>query len=560
MKLLVNPEEVWYQIKLPDECEAVKYFAKMSAAEKAAVRSRAATLYAEQAKKYHLQKEMSPADRQWFEAVLKEGTMSDKISALLLQAQECPFYSLEWVTKLLEAASSTVRNESYPALEALKDIFNLILPPKACGRALTAWKARPMTDNKELTPSWFLMLAYFEDMLKQAYTDFLKVVEIMLHDQVQNGRERAMRILYELALSYKFDYTETILVLLVNKLGDPQRKVASRVVYYLQSIVEKYDELTLPVVKAIQNAATQPKAPNDKAAFYGLTFFSQVRLNDTSPEVTNVLLSTYQYFLELFLIQLDRQAREAKKKNKLKNKRRKLDETVEDEMPRTAKVILLGLTRAIPFARSTGQADLDQYAVKLLSIAGRIKCFSTLLKAAGLIYKISCEAENMNDSMLQLLSELVSQHLLSYSRMGEATSTHPQLFKLLYKIFNSLSESAHPKAVPCLRRMIKALMSVSVMMNSPAFPAAALLLVNEALSVRPGLRLAICFPEESEEASFGLLTELNIFSRHFHPTVARYASTLLEPKGEIDISKEPDDPFTCMANVSFLEKFAAGTL
>jgi ribosome biogenesis protein MAK21 len=556
MKLLVDPEQVWWEIPTPDESSAKKYYSKMTDAAKSGVRSRASALYEEQAKKYQLQKEMSPADRHWLQTVLKEGTQSDKISTMLLQARESPFYSLDWITQLLAMASSTSRHESYPAMESLRDIFVLVLPPKSSGRSLKAWQGRCITDSKDLTPSSFLMVAYFEDMLRRAYVEYLKILEIMIHDQVQNGRERAMRVVFDLLLAYKCEFTETLLQLLVNKIGDPDRKVASRVIYYLQGIIEKYEELTLTSVKAVQNEATRPNAPNDKPAFYGLLFFSQVRLNESSPEVTEVLLQTYQHFLQIFLKQLEEAARNKKKGHK--SKRRKLD-SAEDEIPRTVRVVLLGLTRAIPFARSTGESGLGQYAAKLISIAGKLRSFPTLLQAAGLIFKIFTEDSLVDEASMQLLGELVSRYLLDYNRMADNTASHPSLFKLLYKIFAALGDSSNQKALGCLRSMVKSLLVVTTTMSSPSFAAAALLLINEAIAMKPGLRLAITFPEDQDSSvESGLFWELNILSKHYHPTVSRYATTLLQPNGEIDVGKEPEDPFASMTNSAFLESFISG--
>lgn len=559
MKLLINPEEVWYEIPVPESKRAYEYFKQMSATEKSTLRSRAAALYEEQSQKYRKGKEMSPADRRWLETVLREGTQNDKISAMLLQAKESPFYGLEWITKLLAIASGTSRHESFPAIDALREIFLLILPPKATGRTLTAWKDRPLTNDKELTPTTLLLLAYFEDVLRQAYVDYIKLLEIMLHDQVQNGREKALRVVYELALSYKSDLTETLILLLVNKLGDSRRIIASRVVYYLQCILDKHEKLTLVTVKEVQKVATKTLQPNDKPAFYGLTFFSQIRLNEQTPEVTQILLQTYQYFLEIFLSQLQEVSR--KEKMLHKRKRAKSEGGEEEDIPRVTKVVLLGLTRAIPFVRSTGtgEENLYQYGSKLLAIADKIRSFPTLLQAAGLIFKILIEGQNISEASLQLLTDLVSKHLLFYARMAETTASHPQLFKFLYKIFSSLSESANPKAMEHLGQMIKSLLSLSILVANPAFSAAALLLLNEVLVMKPGLRLSIIFPDDDQSGN-SLFLELNILSRHYHPTVARYASTLLQAKGEIDISKEPDDPFLSMNTSSFLEGFIGGTL
>lgn len=569
MKLLVEPEAVWYKIPLASHKDAQRRFDQMTDAERTAVRARAASLYEEQARKYRQQKNMTPADRQWLETVLREGTQGDKISAILLQAQECPFYGLEWIGRLLSMASSTSRHESFPAIDALKNLFVLILPPKITGRSLVAWKDRPLTDNKDLTPTPHLVIAYFEDMLRQMYIDYLKVLEIMLHDQIPNSRERALRAVFDLSMAYKSDFSETLLMLLVNKLGDPARKIASRVVYYLQGVVEKHEELTLMTVKAVQSVATRLHPANDKPAFYGMTFFSQLRLNEGSPEVTDVLLATYQHFLGLFIHQLEASARDKRAKHRKKRtipgaKRRKLGSEAEEEeeVPRVIKVVLLGLTRAIPFVKCADESYLNEYATRLLSITAKIKSFPTLLQASSLIYRIFTAREAAaSDASLQVLSELISRNLLDYPRMADNSSCHPQLFKLLFKIVSSLAELASASALPCLRAVLKSLLSVAVVINNPAFPAAALLLLNEALVMRPGLRLAITFPEDSNAAEpSSSFTELNILARHHHPTVARYASTLLLPKGEIDVSAEPEDPFAGMTHSVFLEKFIKNTL
>ena len=567
MKLLVSPEEVWFQIALPGESKDVlKRYKKMTDVEKGALRSKAASLYQEQSRKYRTSKSMTPADREWLETVLKEGTTSDKVSAMLLQVQECPFYGLDWIAKLLVMASSDSRHESFPAMEALRDVFCQILPPRALNRPLLAWSARVMTDDKELTPASALLLFYFEDVLKQSYMEYLKLLEILLHDNLSNCRERAMRSLYELCLADKLEHGEAALRLLVNKLGDPERKIASRVVYYLQCIVEKNEHLTLPIAKMVQNEAVRPNGANDKLAFYGLTFFSQVRLNEDSPEVTEVLLDTYQQHLQLFLKKLEETASAKRKQLKTRKRRRPDDDngqSEEDEVPRTVKVVLTGLTRAIPFARSSGANSVGEYAKKLVAIAGKIRSYPTLLQAISLVFQIFALGEAATDESLQILSEICCKYLLDYSRLAETTASHPKLFKILYKIFCAMGECSLASASTHLGRIVAAMLDVSVMVSNAAFPAAALLLVNEAFSMKPGLRLAITFPEdetEGENKKIGCFWHLNALTKHYHPTVVRYAKTLLPTGDLIDIGNEPDDPFTAMSSSAFLDSLIDGSL
>lgn len=602
MKLLVEPGEVWYETKEAREAvTAGTTSSRISAETRKKLKEKATSLYDEQVRKYLDRRDMTPADRQWAATVLKEGTLVDRINAMSLQAQESPFHGLEWIRKLLEMAVSESRHESYPAMEALKGLFLLILPPQALRPRLLSWAERSdLSEQRETTSARALLLAHFEDSLRQAFLDFVKILEIMLHDQVVAGRERSLRILYELVLAYPAGWTEPILLrLLVNKLGDPERKLASRVVYYLQMAVERHEPLTLPAVKLVQEGVMKyvPKVhQSDKIAYYGLTFFSQLKLSDGASEVTEVLLATYQHFLQTFIssLETDRSTGTGKKRGskKLAQYRRKRarksdtdevgreEEFSQDETPRIVKVVLLGLTRAIPFARADG---LVIYGEKLFGIAGRIRSFPTLLQASSLIFRIlygsaeSTVSSTSSDSSFDLLATLVSQYLLDCTRMAHATSSHSQLFKLLYKIVSLLGASYQVQALRCLRIIMKAVLTASMMVPSPAFAAATLLLLNEALAMKPALRLAISFPEEQQEEGRVLVGmskkvsnsigddqspywELLVLARHAHPTVRKYALSLLQSNGEIDISNEPDDPFQSLSVMAFLESFIKGAI
>ena len=57
-------------------------------------------IYRQQCQLYQSQRELSAADRNWFEKVITEGTANDKCSALALAIQDAPFYSLEHLEAL----------------------------------------------------------------------------------------------------------------------------------------------------------------------------------------------------------------------------------------------------------------------------------------------------------------------------------------------------------------------------------------------------------------------------------------------------------------------------
>ena len=83
----------------------------------------------------------------------------------------------------------------------------------------------------------------------------------------------------------------------------------------------------------------------------------------------------------------------------------------------------------------------------------------------------------------------------------------------------------------------------------------------------PALRVAITFPEELDrqssvavESSQRPFWELLLLAKHHNPTVARYAETLLKPNGEIDLSREPVDPFESLSILHTLDSFISGSL
>lgn len=705
MKLLIQPNKSWYKQErsLPVEGGKIekKSFDAVEEASCKASYDKVAKLYEEQVQKYRKEREMSPADRQWLETVLKEGTLGDKVSAMLLQIQESPFYSLEYITSLLEMASSHNRTESFGAMEALRDSFIKCIPEGLFGMdevasssdlsktadsssaiskylPLLTWRERwlrgMISGHREHCSMSQLLVCYYEDVLLRNFNTFIRLLDISMGDQVQVGRERAMRLMNDLLLegrSSGLKQTISMLTSLINKMGDPKRKVSSRVHYYLQGIIEKHESLILPAVRAVQNSCllTSNKATmrtkaaaaealkkggkskktkaaaaapvSDKSAFYGLTFFSQIKLNGDSPEVTGILLQTYQHFLEGFIVSLGKAKKLSSKgrgrkepssaaalaaataaidsigkdgergndnddndingdddnNNSSSNTK---DGASEDGVSRLVKVVLLGLTRALPFANSKGMND---YATKLLSISSKIESYSTLLQASTLILRIFSQASmngkkknsNYNTSSYQvisndnadgdgggdtrfdgksikLFSNLVLTMLLDERKVILASSSHASLFKFLETLLNYLVSNSggsdavdEKESLTLIRKVIKKTLSISSIIGNSAFAASALLLASEALLQKPSLRLNITFPEEeAERIEDCAFWELVILARHPNSTVAKYAKILLQHSskatngnmtGLIDLREVPSDIFASLSPNTLLENF-----
>lgn len=474
-----------------------------------------------------------------------------------------------------------------------------------------------LSPDKNETPMRVILQAYYEDLVKTAYLEFLKILEIILHDQVQAGREFAMRTVKDLLVAGRNASSENVLLrLLVNKLGDHSRKVASRVSFYLQNVVDTHERLTLPTVQLVQDEITKASAValyrppsakdikkrpklsksklnskpsgNDKPAYYGLCFFSQLRLSSDTPDVTRVLLKTYQYLLEVFISRLEEPLGKGKH-SKNKRSAKDLDENDAEEAPRIIKVVLTGLSRAIPFYPSVAgnsmmtsnkaeNLSLTAYVSRIMDIAKKIRSYPILLQASNLILRIFSAPGQKNEESFSVLSRMASENLLDCTRMADALASHPLLFKLLYRLFTFLGESSSPAATKAMQTLCKSLLASACAIQSPAFPAAALLLVNEAFSLKPELRLSVSFPADQaveydeiitsnsniidhKKTTETTLWELCLLASHCNPTVRRYARTLLsnDPQNnQIDIRNEPEDPFLSLSNGPFLETLIRG--
>lgn len=132
MKLLVDPEWTLTDAYLDiyaKQSRDISSEKKTLKADLEMMRERAAKIYEEQCQRYDEKRDMTLADREWNRKVLTEGTISDKISAFLIQIRESPFYSMQAIAQLLALAGGASRHESYPALEAIGNVFATCILP-----------------------------------------------------------------------------------------------------------------------------------------------------------------------------------------------------------------------------------------------------------------------------------------------------------------------------------------------------------------------------------------------------------------------------------------------
>lgn len=493
----------------------------------------AAKAYEEECARFDASRDdMSASDKAWFEQILASGTAPDRVSALQIAAKDAPVYGLRWLARLLVLASEQSRHASYPALEALVTCVSASLPPS---RDLVPFVRSGATSSSSRRA---LVLAYYEDGLASVLDSLLRLLSVALHDQVQHGRERAMRLALSLLTTPVKDSSalpaarrEALLAMLANKLGDPSRKVASRAAFYLQLVVDADASLSVAVAQAVQRETLRPDAANDKPAYYGLTFLSQLRLRKDDPGTTDVVLAAYQHHVEAFLTDIG-----GKKKGR--------KDSDSDEIPRTVKVALTGIARAVPFVDD--KAALDAFATRLVACAGRIRCYSTLLQAAALVHSVFVQ----RPETMSMLGNMLRSHILDVTRLADATASHAMAAKLVLRACRALISSDAPSSLPELRALLKSMLSVSLVIASPAFALASLAIVSEAMLARPSLRMLLSFPDDAvNDGSSELLWEIVVLARHCDASVRAHARALIS--GSTAVLDE--DPFVTKTPLALLQ-------
>jgi ribosome biogenesis protein MAK21 len=116
-----------------------------------------------------------------------------------------------------------------------------------------------------------------EDGVKRRYAAFVMALEEISKDNLDYLREKAIKCAYAL-LAAKPELESKLLMLIVNKLGDPSRKVASRASYVLQLLLTEHPAMKLIVTKEVERFLYRPNL-SDRARYVGVLFLSQILLD-----------------------------------------------------------------------------------------------------------------------------------------------------------------------------------------------------------------------------------------------------------------------------------------
>ncbi|KAI1004291.1 Ribosome biogenesis protein [Podosphaera aphanis] len=560
---------------------------------------------------------LASSSHRFLSTIMASGTLSDKVSALTLVVQESPVHTTKSFESLLGLAKKRSRGQAVTALAALKDLLGTgtVLPPD---RRLKNFIHQPgllATLSEDSVRDWNsgqrlpgniskLHLIYwaFEDWLKQSYFEMLKILESWCNDEVEYARSRVVSYVYEL-LRDKPEQEANLLRLLVNKLGDPDKKISSRASYLILQLQVSHPLMKPIIIRSIETELLLRPGQNIHAKYYAINTLNQTILSSKEDHVAKTLIRIY---FELFVSLLKRPevlkpsntttpAPKVNRKGdiqggggpvgkKAKAKLNQLEEAKlanEELNEKMISAVLTGVNRAFPFLNSDDEdISLENHMDTLFKITHSSN-FNTSVQALMLIERFATTKNLSVDRFYRTLYEsLLDPRLVTSSK-------HALYLNLLFRSLRSDTDTKRVKAFA--KRMMQILT-----LHQPPFICGTLYLLKELETNFPGLRSLRIDPEDDgleekfvdapEEADSHIQTdyiqtddqapqstsnydgrkrdpqysnahnsclwEIIPFLAHFHPSVSLFAKRLLE-----DEKMPPKPDLASHSLSSFLDRF-----
>lgn len=538
--------------------------------------------------------------------IMSSGTMSDKVSALTLAIQESPVHSIKALENLIGLAGKKSRGQAIAALGALVDLLGngVLLPsdrrlrpfptqPGLLGvlqqHSATFWKSGQNLPGR-ITKA-HLIVWIFEDWLKDAYFRVVQLLEVWCNDEIEYSRTRSLDFVFGL-LRDKPEQEANLLRLLVNKLGDRDRKIASRASYLLLQLLNIHPGMKPVVISTMEQEVILRPGQSLRTKYYAINTLNQTILSSKEPAVAETLVRIYfELFVSLLKMGVVGVAAPAeangpvdtmqdKGKKKFRKNKPKLTPTAGTESETAEKLvsaILTGVNRAIPFAM-TDESTLEKHLDTLFKITHSSN-FNTSIQALMLIQQLSISKHLVVDRFYQTLYESLLDPRL-------ATSSKQSMY--LNLLFRSLKNDVDVRRV---KAFVKRMLQVIHLHQAP-FVCGVLFMVAQLENTFPDIKTLINEPEEdlddgeevyrdvpsdnapaevapveepkrastaydgkkrdpqNSNAQNSCLWEVMPYFHHFHPSVAVFAANLLV--------RQKDLPKPELANhtlMHFLDKF-----
>ncbi|KAL8624396.1 hypothetical protein ACOMHN_012796 [Nucella lapillus] len=340
----------------------------------------------------------------WIKTVLSSGTLSDKMAALMVLVQESPLHNLNALDMLIAMANKKGKREAMLASDTLKSLFVSETSPLPDDRKLITFDARPFgtlwhscSGNRD-SVNRRMMTWYAEDLLRQKYAAFVKALDVMSYDTLEASKEKSLGIMHSL-LTSKPEQEKVLLPMLVNKLGDPNHKIASKTSYLLIRLMEEHPNMKHVIVAEVERLVYRPNI-TERAQYYAMCYLNQIKLHKSDQTLASQLISIYFSFFKVCV-----------KKGEADSK--------------MMAALLTGVNRAYPYAKV--KQDFMTEQVGMLYKIVHIVNFNISIQALMLLFHVIDPSNSESDRFfMALYRKLLDPGLKSSAKQ-------PQFLNLLYR-------------------------------------------------------------------------------------------------------------------------------
>ncbi|GLJ10892.1 hypothetical protein SUGI_0137430 [Cryptomeria japonica] len=425
----------------------------------------------------------------------KSGTTADRVAAITVLVQDNPLANLKALDTVLAMVTSKAgKRHAAVGIDALKELFFMSLLPDRKLKYLGQHPLHALVESRD--GNSLLLFWYWEDCLKQRFERFVIALEEASKDSLSFLKDKALKSMFDL-LKTKPEQERKLLSSLVNKLGDPERKVASNAGYHLSCLLSVHPNMKAVVIEEVDVFTFRPNV-GLRARYHAVIFLNQILLSSKGdgPKLAKRLVDIY-FALFKVLISKDNEAEKYGKnrkgsKEKAKNildKKKKpesLTETPVEIDSRLLSALLTGVNRAFPYVSTDEADDIIHKQTPVLFQLVHSKNFNIGVQALMLLYQLLAKNQTVSDRFYRALySTLLTPALMRSSKTE----------MLLGLMFKALKNDINIKRIAAFS---KRLLQVALQ-QPPQFACACLLLLSELLKVRPVLWNAVLQPEDDDE-------------------------------------------------------------
>ncbi|KAN0059992.1 RNA-binding ribosome biosynthesis protein mak21 [Thecaphora frezii] len=499
---------------------------------------------------------LSASDARFVRSLLSSeggGTLSDRISALTLLVQSSPVHNVRAMDSLLAMARKKSREEAGKTTRALADWL-------AGGGGLSERKLFYFRDQPQLRAASdalassdaaaqqaarvHLLLWAFEDHLKKYYFTYLQILEVQSHDPIAFVRKQAVTQIF-LLLRDKPEQEQNLLRLLVNKLGDSERSVASKTSNHLLELLSAHPAMKPIVVREVANLVLKPTTSftdkdgnttlghNAHARYYGVLTLNQTVLTSRDVDTANQLILLYFDLFEGVLKEseaikggkeekdgeaqdgADGQPKKVDKgrwrdgkgkgkkggkgKGKVKGKPTNAEpKAVADADAKMMAAILAGVRRAFPFAKIQSEV-FEKHMATLFRIT-HSGTFNICIQALQLIFQLTISNPHPETSAALGTTAIADRfyRVLYDSLLDPRLETSSKQAMYLNLVFQALKADQELDRTKAFVKRICQIFSL----HQPPFICGCLFLLGKLFQRQPGLRTMLNDPEDDDEEHF----------------------------------------------------------